>query len=79
MARALLAKPAFLFLDEATSALDEATEAHAYRLLDERLPRTAIVSIGHRPSLKAFHKSFWNVERAGGDGAPAALAVAQGA
>jgi len=79
VARALLAKPAFLFLDEATSALDEATEAHAYRLLDERLPRTAIVSIGHRPSLKAFHTSFWNVERAGGDGAPAALAVAQGA
>ncbi|MBI1245313.1 MAG: ATP-binding cassette domain-containing protein [Alphaproteobacteria bacterium] len=75
VARALLAKPAFLFLDEATSALDEATEEHVYRLMSDRLPKTAIVSIGHRPSLKAFHKSFWHVERKGGEGTPARLAV----
>ncbi len=76
VARALLAKPDFLFLDEATAALDEATEAHVYRLLAERLPQTAIVSIGHRPSLKAFHTSFWNVARSAGEGAPARLALA---
>jgi putative ATP-binding cassette transporter len=72
--RALVARPAFLFLDEATSALDEATEAHVYALLAERLKDTAIVSIGHRPSLKAFHGTFWQVTRAPGGG-PARLAV----
>ncbi|MBI3507444.1 MAG: ABC transporter ATP-binding protein/permease [Proteobacteria bacterium] len=72
--RALVAKPAFLFLDEATSALDEATEAHVYALLAERLPGTALVSIGHRPSLKAFHREFWHVTRPANG--PATLAVA---
>jgi putative ATP-binding cassette transporter len=58
IARALLQKPDWLFLDEATSALDEASEAKLYRLLLERLPQTAIVSIGHRASLVAFHDRF---------------------
>jgi vitamin B12/bleomycin/antimicrobial peptide transport system ATP-binding/permease protein len=61
VARALLAKPDFLFLDEATAAMDDANEAHVYELLDRSLPDTAIVSIGHRPSLRAFHTQFWNV------------------
>ena len=55
VARALLAKPDWLFLDEATSALDEAGEAALYKALIERLPRTGIVSIAHRASLDAFH------------------------
>lgn len=54
-ARALLAKPNFLFLDEATSALDEPTEAVLYRLLKDRLPETAIISVGHRTTLQAWH------------------------
>ena len=54
-ARALLQQPAWLFLDEATSSLDEDAEQHLYRLLKEKLPQTTIVSIGHRPSLLAFH------------------------
>jgi putative ATP-binding cassette transporter len=58
IARALLQKPDWLFLDEATGALDEKSEANLYRLLLERLPQTAIVSIGHRSSLVAFHKRF---------------------
>src|SRR5271168_1728258 len=37
-------------------ALDEATEARLYRLLAEKLPRTTLVSIGHRASLEAFHR-----------------------
>ena len=55
LARALLHKPEFLFLDEATASLDEASEARLYRLLEERLPDTTIVSIGHRSTLDAFH------------------------
>ena len=45
VARALLAKPDWLFLDEATAALDEPTEEAIYRMLMERLPDTTVVSI----------------------------------
>jgi len=55
-ARALLHQPDWLFMDEATSALDEATESALYRLLRQRLPHAAIVSIGHRSSLRQFHQ-----------------------
>jgi putative ATP-binding cassette transporter len=55
VARALLLRPDWLFLDEATSALDEAMEAALYALLRERLPRTTIVSIAHKPTAVAFH------------------------
>ena len=55
LARALLFAPQYLFLDEATASLDEASEAALYRLLEEKLPDTTIVSIGHRSTLAAFH------------------------
>src|SRR5918992_1469348 len=55
-ARALLNRPDWLFLDEATSALPEEDQAALYKLLKERLPRTTIVSIGHRESLAAHHE-----------------------
>ena len=66
IARALLARPDYLFLDEATASLDEAAEAAVYRLLAERLPGTTIVSIGHRSTLAAFHGRRFNVEREAG-------------
>ncbi len=56
LARALLHAPQYLFLDEATASLDEASEARLYRLLEQTLPTTTIVSIGHRSSLEAFHE-----------------------
>ena len=55
IARALLHAPDYLFLDEATASLDEAAEAALYRLLQERLKGTTIISIGHRSTLGAFH------------------------
>ncbi len=55
VARALLAKPDWLFLDEATAALDEPTEAEIYRTLKRALPGTTLISIGHRSTLLAFH------------------------
>ena len=61
IARTLLQKPQWLFLDEATSALDEASEATLYKLLMERLPDSAIVSIGHRSSLNEFHERFFKL------------------
>jgi vitamin B12/bleomycin/antimicrobial peptide transport system ATP-binding/permease protein len=56
LARALLHAPQYLFLDEATASLDEAAETALYRLLEEKLPATTIVSIGHRSTLEAFHQ-----------------------
>jgi vitamin B12/bleomycin/antimicrobial peptide transport system ATP-binding/permease protein len=61
IARALLQKPQWLFLDEATAGLDETSEAKLYRLLIDRLPGTAIVSIGHRSSLVQFHDRFFEL------------------
>jgi vitamin B12/bleomycin/antimicrobial peptide transport system ATP-binding/permease protein len=56
MARALLQAPDYLFLDEATASLDEAAEAALYRLLQDRLKATTVISIGHRSTLGAFHR-----------------------
>jgi putative ATP-binding cassette transporter len=55
LARALLHRPDILLHDEATSALDEESEAALYRLLIERFPDIAILSVGHRASLAALH------------------------
>ena len=65
IARALLQAPDFLFLDEATASLDEPSEAALYRLVQERLPGVAIVSIGHRSTLLAFHDRQMALERDG--------------
>lgn len=55
IARALLVKPDFLFLDEATASLDPEGEEALYRLVAERLPGTAVLSIAHRPAVAQFH------------------------
>ncbi len=65
IARALLQAPDYLFLDEATASLDEPAEAALYRLLQERLPGTTIVSIGHRATLAAFHRRRLTLTRDG--------------
>jgi putative ATP-binding cassette transporter len=65
LARALLHAPQYLFLDEATASLDEASEAALYRLIEEKLPATTIVSIGHRSTLEAFHQRKVVLTRSG--------------
>jgi putative ATP-binding cassette transporter len=64
-ARVLLLQPEWLYLDEATAALDEATEERMYGLLKERLPGTALFSIGHRPTLRRLHTQRFDLRRAG--------------
>ncbi len=63
IARALLDRPDWLFLDEATSALDEDMQAEIYRMLNQELPQTTIVSIGHRGTLIALHRRHITMER----------------
>ena len=62
-ARLLLNSPRFVVLDEATSALDVATESHLYGLLAER--EMAFVSVGHRPTLTAFHDTVLELDGSG--------------
>ncbi len=54
-ARLLLHRPRWVFMDEATSALDEGNQAAMFTLLEEELPGSAVISIGHRPGLAAHH------------------------
>jgi putative ATP-binding cassette transporter len=56
LARALLARPDWLFLDESTSAVEEKLEAELYAVLARRLPKTTIVSIGHRSAVVGLHR-----------------------
>ena len=81
MARALLAKPDWLFLDEATASLDPEAESDLYRTLKARLPNTTLVSIAHRPSVAAFHERrvvFRREEGQAGELVPGELAPAGG-
>jgi putative ATP-binding cassette transporter len=63
--RVLLQKPAWLFMDEATAALDEDTEELLYNLLQERLKDTAIISVGHRMTLNAYHNKKFSIDENG--------------
>jgi len=56
-ARIFLQRPTWVFMDEATSALDEPAESKLYEALIRELPKTAVISVGHRASLAAFHES----------------------
>jgi putative ATP-binding cassette transporter len=56
LARALLRRPDWLLLDESTSAVEEKLEAELYAMLAKRLPKTTVISIGHRSTLAPLHK-----------------------
>jgi putative ATP-binding cassette transporter len=64
-ARIFIQRPDWIFLDEATAALDQETEAALYHELARRLPETTVVSVGHRPSLAAFHQRKITIARDG--------------
>ena len=65
LARALLMKPDWLFLDESTSAVDEKLEADLYATLVRRLPKTTIMSIGHRSAVVGLHQRHLEMCREG--------------
>jgi putative ATP-binding cassette transporter len=66
-ARALVFKPDWLFVDEGTAALDEPMEAIVYKALKEHLPKTTLVSVGHRPSLRQWHDRQIELQRGQGE------------
>jgi putative ATP-binding cassette transporter len=55
-ARLLVHKPDLVVMDEATSALDPPSQEHLMKLVQETLPKTTIISVGHRPELEKFHE-----------------------
>ena len=55
-ARLILHKPAVAFLDEATASMDEGLEFAMYQLLKQELPKTTLISVGHRSTLKTLHQ-----------------------
>ena len=73
-ARLLVTRPRFAILDEATSALDVDNEQRLYETLSSL--NICYISVGHRPTLKAFHgrvltmagEGAWTLERSGPTG-----------
>jgi vitamin B12/bleomycin/antimicrobial peptide transport system ATP-binding/permease protein len=55
-ARLLIHKPNIIVMDEATSALDKNSQELLMQLIQERLPDTTVLSVGHRPELELFHE-----------------------
>ncbi|HQU15688.1 MAG: ABC transporter ATP-binding protein [Chromatiales bacterium 21-64-14] len=64
-ARVFLQCPRWLYMDEATSALDEAAEQALYRKLRTELPESAVISVGHRSTLLAYHQRRLMLSRDG--------------
>ena len=55
-ARLLIHQPRWILLDEASSSLDEAAESQLYRLLQNNLPESTLISVGHRSTLEVLHQ-----------------------
>jgi putative ATP-binding cassette transporter len=73
VARALLAKPEWIFMDEATASLDQQSELEVYETLRAHLPGCTLISIAHQPSVVALHEGRVGMQRHGT--APGTLAV----
>ncbi len=58
--RILINKPDIIYLDEATSAVDEEAEELLYKTIIDRLPNSAIISVGHRSTIKKWHNKQLN-------------------
>jgi len=54
-ARLLIHSPDLIVMDEATSALDPGSQAQLLQLIDEKIPNSTVISVGHRPELEAYH------------------------
>ena len=64
--RVLLSKPSLVLMDESTSALDTTNEELLYKEL--AASGTTFVSVGHRPTLKAYHQRVLSLRAPSQDG-----------
>src|SRR6185295_11851260 len=62
-ARIFLHNPDIIVLDEATAALDPESQDKLMELLSQQPDEVALVSVGHRPELEAFHSRKVVLER----------------
>src|SRR5204863_6615588 len=62
-ARIFLHNPDIIVLDEATAALDPSSQDKLMELLSKQPEETALISVGHRPELEAFHNRKVILER----------------
>jgi putative ATP-binding cassette transporter len=62
-ARIFLHNPDIIILDEATAALDPESQDRLMQHLSRQPDNTALVSVGHRPELEAFHNRKVVLER----------------
>ncbi len=62
-ARLLLTRPRYAILDEATSALDLGNERRLYEQLMDGT--TTLISVGHRPTILAYHSQVLELDGAG--------------
>ncbi len=58
--RILINKPDIIYLDEATSAVDEEAEGLLYKTIIDKLPSSALISVGHRSTIKKWHNKQLN-------------------
>lgn len=63
IARLLPHRPDLIALDEATSALHVAGQAELMAAIARELPDAAVISVGHRPELAAFHDRRLTIAR----------------
>ena len=61
-ARLLLRRPDWVFLEHATSSLSPQSEEEMMSLLEQELPGATVMTIGHNPSLEAFHQRKLTLE-----------------
>lgn len=61
-ARLLLRRPDWVFLEHATSSLSPKLEEEMMHLLELELPGATVLTIGHNPSLEAFHQRKLTLE-----------------
>lgn len=61
--RIFVHQPDWVFLDESTSALDINSEKMLYELLKTQVPNCSVISVGHRPSIAAYHDHEINMSK----------------
>jgi putative ATP-binding cassette transporter len=77
-ARVALKAPDIIIMDEPTSALDELSQAQMMELLRDRLPKSMVIHVAHRPGLERYHDREIQLTRVEGGPATVHEAPARG-